>query len=236
VFFVITRARSGSTLFESYLNSIADVASAGEVLSVGLPQGLPRSVKSERRLLRHIACCVNSLPGSFAGAKLLLGQMDLRKLTMEGLHSRFPDAKYVILYRSSVVKHFLSWTIAKRTGIWIGGGFDGRIHVDPEDFVQFWERGERAFREVLRHDWLRARGRIIRYEDLTMNPQRVFERDVCPLLNLPVTEVRTSMVKQNTRRPCDVVENWDEVEELFGRYGTMELSWNEPYAECDGQR
>ncbi|NQU26370.1 MAG: hypothetical protein HQ567_34225 [Candidatus Nealsonbacteria bacterium] len=231
VFFVITRARSGSTLFDSYLNSVSDVASAGEVLGVRLPQGLPRRVKSEKQVLRHISYCLNNLPERVSGAKLLLGQMHLRELTIEDLHVRFPNAKYLILYRGSVVKNFLSWTIAKQTGKWVRAQFDKTIHIAPEDFLQFCKRGELAFREILQHDWLRSQASIVRYEDLATDQQRVFEQDVFPLLDLPVTSVHTSMAKQSRRRPCDVVENYDEVRELFEQYGTMKLSWDEPYVD-----
>jgi LPS sulfotransferase NodH len=223
--FILAEPRTGSTLLGDYLNSLSGVAIAGEILSPTLPVGLSPHGSSKQSALRHIAWSIGALGEEIAGAKFLLDQLELHGVTLEDLRQKFPTARYLLIYRASLVEQFVSFQVAKKTSKWVGRGNDeryqGKIHVDPQEFTAFCRRERDKYAALLSHDWLTQCAQLVCYEELAANPQAVFDRVVLPLLGRTSSPVATSMVKQIDRDMRDVIENYTEVEPLLHEQGAQ---------------
>ncbi|MGQ0633589.1 MAG: hypothetical protein ACT4QC_03175 [Planctomycetaceae bacterium] len=217
--FILTTARSGSTLLTDYLNSVPEVTMASEVLSPTLPCGLPAREISKRVVLRHIAASLNAQPGRIVGAKLLLRQLALHNLTLDDLRGEFPEARYLVLYRASLAEQYVSFQAARDTGKWVGRSraesFGGTLTISPEEFIEFCRRQRDAYNAILSCLWLPECGRLISYEALARDAQLVFDQTVFPLLGIPPAPIKTQMKKQVDRPLSEVINNYNKIEEVL---------------------
>lgn len=227
--FILAAPRTGSTLIEDYLNSVPGISMAGEILSPTLACGLAPRPEAKRRALEHIAMSLNSQPTAIAGAKFLLSHLPLHGLTLDDLRGAFPSARYLVMYRASLVEQCVSFQVAKISGKWVGRRgterYQGAIRLAPEDFLSYCRHQQEEYDQILNHSWLPDCGRIVCYEELASNPQLVFDKVVFPLLGLPVTPIVTQMEKQINRKPSEIIENYDEISELLAAHGTHRPSF-----------
>ncbi|HVE13364.1 MAG TPA: sulfotransferase, partial [Elusimicrobiota bacterium] len=201
---ILSTARSGSNLLLRMLNSVEHVCLAGEVLNPGNSFGIDRSAKPEAAL-RHVFYSAYDRPrGSIGGAKLLLEDMRALGIGVSQLASILPTARFIILYRESLLEQYVSLQIAAATGIWKveTAAPAGRPHVvaiDPEDFREFCESTRQSYEEVLGFPGLAARSSIVCYEDLARDPERYLNERILPFLDLPPAAVKPPLRKQRTR-------------------------------------
>lgn len=217
--FVLATARSGSTLLVDYLRSMAGIQTQGEVLHPQLPIGLRPEECSPKTARRHIQRSLQALRAPIRGCKLMLYHLEQCGLTVEDLQTTFPRAKYVIIYRESLVEQYLSDRAAVTTGQWtVRRGStpkQAQVQVDLSGLRSFSYCTRRHYDELFTHHWLRDHAALISYEQLVADPNSCFAKHICPLLSLPALEPRTELVKQNSRPLAQRISNFNEVAEAL---------------------
>lgn len=78
--------------------------------------------------LAYIQASLRSIGDGMVACKLLLYQMHLHGVTFTDLRLRFPSAKYILIYRQTAFRQYLSNEVAHATRRWGSRGepFDGR--------------------------------------------------------------------------------------------------------------
>lgn len=226
--FVLTTPRSGSELFISYLNSHPDASLASEILNRKAPIGLRERFVSRRALRRHVKYSVRARSSPVSGAKLLLTQLEDRRISPDDLHTLFPEARFIILYRRSLAQQYVSVEIAAMTKRWHskreGDVFQGTISVEPKALLKFcgWVRGQ--YDTALNHEWLKEYGIVAAYEEIVADPVRFFNEKAFPFLGMSPAAVHTRLVRLNPRPLSSVVANFEEVRGLLtGEQTVLEL-------------
>jgi LPS sulfotransferase NodH len=230
--FVLATGRSGSTLLIDYLRSLSGVNCYSEVLAQDARIGLRREERTPEASLRHIRRSLQSLRTPIRCCKFMLYQLEECGLTMDDLRRAFPDAKYLIIYRESLVEQYLSRCSASVSGQWLvrrgKTPKQPQVTVDPLELHTYCEETRQQYEGLLTHAWLREHSVLLSYEDLVADPRRWFFDHICPLLNLPGGEPQTRLVKQNSRSVADRVENYHAIAEALNN-----PSYRQRYASPD---
>ncbi len=212
--FIITTRRTGSNLLLDYLNSIPGVSFAPEVLNKSMFYGLRRGFAGKSTALRHIAYSINACSERVCGAKLIMSHLHNYQISMEDLKRIFPNARFIILYRRSILDQFVSLRIAEITDTWQWTkDFDlpSSIKIDVRELLNFCRRIKWFYQDLLSREWLKERSIVLSYEEFARSPQDLFERTLFPFLGLPVFPVSCTLRKQNTKELREIVSNYEEL-------------------------
>ncbi len=213
--FVVAKRRSGSNLFLSYLNSVPEVTFwPPEPLNWHMHYGIRKNWVSKKSVFRHLAYTLNSARTKICGFKVLFFRLKHHGLALDDFKSHFPNAKFIILYRKSLLDQFVSLKVAEQTKQWEWTRdfrLPESIRVDVGEFRDFCRETKEFYEKVRRSPWIRDCALVLQYEELTSDPQKVFESKVFPFLGLPPRPVSTSMIKQNTKSMEAIIENFHEV-------------------------
>ncbi len=225
--------RTGSNLLLTYLNSLPDVGLRWEVLNHLEKHGIRSQYIGLQSVLRHLKVSVATSGPAVGGCKLMMDQLRHFGIGFDHLQELFPQARFVILYRESLIGQYISWQLGAKTGVWMveKGKSDApsnhhqslKIHFDIAHFQSFVTEVRKRFSEIAADPWVARQGVLIRYEDLSREPDKVIRTAICPAIGLPQAPVSTRLVKQNTRDPQQVIENYGEVES-FLRAASMDDS------------
>jgi LPS sulfotransferase NodH len=214
---VLSEPRTGSTLMMDYLNCIPGVTAVLELWAARGRIGLRRNWISKRAALRHLDYSLN-LPGEIVAGKLMLQTMRWHSATIEDLDRHFPNARYIVLYRQNMAQQYVSEKIVMLTGIWRqfdGRRYEGKVRVERDEFIEHCRLERELFTEVVNSPAVRERGIVCSYEELSSDPQALFEERIFPLLEVEPVTLATKMQKQNVRPLAEMVENYDEVKDLL---------------------
>lgn len=219
-FFILFTARTGSTLLISYLNSIPKVSFATEILNSELAIGLPLKNVSKNSVLRHILYSINHCPYEICGAKFNEWQLEHRHLAVTELFELFPAVKLIILYRQGMADQYLSHRIAEYTWQWNHRAvpvrpLNKKLRISRDEFLKYVDRIKQFYEGILRLEIVRLNSIVISYEELASNAQKVFEEKIFPFLGVPPVRVKTTLTKQTTKHPSELVENYEEVKDLW---------------------
>jgi LPS sulfotransferase NodH len=240
---ILATARSGSNLLVSYLDSLPEVAVWGELLDPDYWQGIPRGADRDA-VHRHLLGVFASRPAPITGFKIIFDQLQRAGLTLDDLHSLFPDARYLVLYRRDLFAQFISVERARLTDEWVKpeSGPARRVKLKPtrNQFLYFRKVVREQYARALRRDWLRQSALILDYETLAESPQGLFDRRILPWLGLesarrrsllqrlpgasreePV-RVSTRLEKQITEPLSEIVENYHEFSDLIGQGDSLQ--------------
>ena len=213
--FILTTRRSGSNLLLSYLNSIPGVSFASEVLNPHMYYGIREKNISKRAVMRHLRYSMGRYRARVCGAKLLFVHMKTHGLTVEDLLTAFPGARFIVLYRKSLIDQFLSFKIATVTDQWEWTDsfrLPDAVRLNPFELIRYSHEIKGFYQQILAGDKIESRSILISYEDLARDAQRVFDEAVFPFLGLGRCEVFTQMQKQNTKTLREIVANYGEIE------------------------
>jgi len=226
--FVIAKRRTGSNLLLSYLNSVPEFSfSPPEPLNSDMYYGIPKKKVSKRSVLDHLAYTLNDNPTKICGFKMLFLRLRKHDLTLEDIRTRFPTAKFLIIYRRSLLKQFVSLKIAEKTDHWLWTRdfkLPDSLKLDAGEFRDFCAQTREFYGELFQFPWLRTCARVIAYEDLAADPQGIFDDRIFPFLKLRSFPISTTMVKQNSKPLEELVENLEELKSLAGTFD-FEASW-----------
>jgi LPS sulfotransferase NodH len=216
---LLASPRSGSTLLLDYVGRLQGVRCYGEVLGVNTPIGLKSREYQPQTGLRHIRRSLQALRAPIRGCKLMLWQLSRCGLKMDDVHEAFPTAKYLIIYRESLVEQYVSQRTAVATGQWtVRQGStprQARVKVDAAELGAFSAHLRQSYEALLSHAWLRERSVLLSYEQLVANAGKWFSEEICPFLGTAAGQLQTQFVKQNSRPLADRIENYHAVEELL---------------------
>ena len=209
-FFILAARRTGSNLLLSYLNSVPNISFAAEILNQDMWYGVRGRFISKRSVLRHIAHSINNCEYEVCGAKFIEVQLERHDIKPMDLVSLFPEARFIVLYRRSILEQLLSLKIAELTNAWQWTK-DFRVpvgvNIPPADLISFHERTTSFYHSILEDPALNGRSIILTYEELTLEPQKTFNGKIFPFLDLNSSIVTSNLRKQNTKRPQDLLVN-----------------------------
>jgi LPS sulfotransferase NodH len=218
-FFILATCRSGSNLLLDYVRQLPGVAGHTEVLCPLLAIGPTRAKLRPRQAISHIRLSLQTKRLPIRGCKLMLHQLANCQVNMADLDLAFPQARYLILYRESLAEQFVSQKLAEATQQWLLKPGEQQKHprvvVQPGDLRWYCDSMRAAYGKVLRHPGLAERSAILSYEELTSDPAECLRNRVCPLLGLPLAEIKTQLRKQNTKGFDERIANYAEVKELL---------------------
>lgn len=216
--FIIASARSGSYLLQGFLASHPEIDAVGEVINPDIVRGIRRQMVSRAELFFHIKASINKGKKRMVVAKLLEEQFAMHDLIVADLMHEFPKAKFVTLYRASLLDQYISKKIAELTNVWKLGdkpaaeykpqGFE----LDLQDFDAFKQRMQDFYQqlpEIENQEQLVS----LTYEDLTTNAQTIFETKVFPFLGLAPVTIETEFKKMNKKTHEQTITNYSEVKD-----------------------
>jgi len=218
--FIITEPRTGGTLLGDYLNCHRMVSCEYEILNQGLIPWL-MLLRSEKEVRSYLNALFTALPGKIRCGKIHFDHLDQFGINVLHLLGWFPRARFVILYRRSLLDQFVSLKLAETTGRWMAirpeEETDQMIHIDVNELLAFAEITKKRYRQVLSHDALRGRHLTISYEELVSRTDRVFETRIWPFLDIPACPVKSVLRKQNRRSGRKSTSNLQELRPLLDR-------------------
>jgi len=213
--FTLCDRRTGSHLFISYLNSTKRMSFADEIFSQLQPYGLRRWGVSKNMALRHVRHYLNWCKESVCGVKFFFSDFQELGICLEDLLKEYPDARWFILYRESMLDQYLSFKLAQSTGEWFRIGalppHKAKIKLDQNDLITYCNRQKDWYEQAQSNAVLRERSLWLSYEELVSDPQGVFNARIFPFLDMPPSVISTNHVKQNNRLYSEVIANYSEM-------------------------
>ncbi len=217
--FLVATCRSGSNLLMSYLGQQPGVAMLSEVLSSQLAIGPRRDCLPPAKAISHIRYCLQGEKAPVRGCKLMLYQLANCRLTLDDIHTAFPTAKYIVLYRQSLAEQFVSHQLALATRQYhLSAGQEAKhseIVIDAGELRRYCDEIRRGYCDVLKHPWLADRAVLLSYEELTADAERWLRTKICPLLGIGYKPPKTHLRKQNTQPLADGVVNYRDISALL---------------------
>ena len=222
--FVLSYQRTGSTLLLSYLASHPQITEYSEILNPDCNYGLSRHVKNTDAILQHISRMVRAKESKICCMKLMETQLAQRELLLneliDRLNATYPQCRYILLYRESLIKQFISMMIARKTRQWHCRDDKRKKHahvrLDVQELESFCNERKKSYRELAEVTSCCTSLLTLSYEQMVDNPQKVFDETVFPFLGVPRSEIQTPLLKQNLDDSIkDTVLNYDEIQHLF---------------------
>ncbi len=212
--FIIATRRTGSNLLLDYLNSIPNVSFAPEILNKSMAYGIRRRLISKKAVLRHIDYSINNCKYKTCGTKLIMAHLEYHQITLEDLKHRFPKARFIILYRRSILDQFISLKIAEATDTWHWTDqfcLPSSIRVRVPTLLDYCRKIKGFYETLFSHEWLKERSIVLSYEALVESPQEIFKQTVFPFLGLSDSRIAAAAKKQNTKALHEIVQNHKEL-------------------------
>ena len=208
---ILTSGRTGSTFFVDCLNSVPQIFIYEELLNHKVELGLPEGITG-KKAADYLAKMFNLTVLPIYGVKLQLYQLRQRELSFAELPARFPNAKYIVMYRKDLLKAFLSNAKAIITSQWVvlpgQKKKNQKIGFDPLWYEEYCQRILEEYQELIWEPTIRKQALFVDYESLSEDRDRYFEKRVFPFLGLPTRKVRTNFIRQsNYQCPTEVVSN-----------------------------
>ena len=179
--------------------------------------GLRARAIAKRSVMRHILHSVYSAKAATGGAKFLDVQMKAHKLTSQDLLQLFPDARFIIIYRESILEQFVSLKIAEKTNAWQWSDkfrLPESVFVDVEELISFASGIKSFYESLLGTERVRRNCVLLSYEELVADAQGLFEERIFPFLNMRPVQVSSSMRKQNVKKLSEIIHNYREIKLL----------------------
>lgn len=214
-FIILSRARTGSNLLLSFLNSHPNVRAEGEIFE-----------KLQGKSYQHrLNACFTRQP-YFVKAKgfkiFYYHPQDDHSCGIWEELVRKDDLCVIHLKRNNILKTLLSLKIAKMTDQWTEKGGGSRSRSSERAAAASFTREELAAGFEQTRDWeskgdemFRSHPLIsVQYDDLAENPVETF-RSVSEFLGVPVIAPKTSLKKQSKGGLREAISNYDELKTHF---------------------
>ncbi len=236
--FILGNPRTGSTLLVNYLNSNPDAYFETEILFDRDPSGIRRRFISKKSVFRHIRHSLNRGRRPVGGAKIFFTHLQTHRISLKELESRFPQVKWIVLYRKNILDQYLSHKIAFRTDQWLRTRSSdlpklesARVNLPIRSLLGFRRRVLKRYESALEVRGIHDRSLWISYEELSEDPQKLFDEAIFPFLGLPRHPVRTGLIKQNIWKYHEVISNYEGVKDLI-----ESVDFTQSYPRYPGKR
>jgi LPS sulfotransferase NodH len=216
--FIICQVRTGSTLLGDYLNSHPMVTCEFEILNQGEIPHL-KNVRFEQDVRFYLETLFKAFQGKIRCGKIHFSHFDHFGISIDHLLQWFPQARFIILYRGSLLDQFVSLKLAEVTGRWIAKSPEDEtnqeISIDIAELLAFVQATKNHYKKLADNLSLRGRHLTISYEELASDPGRTFETKIWPFLDIPPFPLKTALRKQNRRSARESVSNFNDIESLL---------------------
>ncbi len=159
------------------------------------------------------------------GAKLIRIHMQNHQLVPADLIQLFPNARFIILYRKNVLEQYLSLKVAEMTDSWgMTNNFKlpSSVPIDREELAEYCQMVKGYYEGLVQDPCLKDRSILLDYEELATEAQAMFDRVIFPFLGLPSTPVSSSLQKQTTKKPSQIIKNYEEIKDFDREYINFE--------------
>ncbi|TWU06949.1 Stf0 sulfotransferase [Symmachiella macrocystis] len=205
-----------------YLRSIPNVSMAHEFLNPVFYYGFRPRKNSKESLLLHVRRSINCLPGEHCGCKILIGQFPLHDISLAEFDAALPEPRYLLLYRRDVFRQFVSLKIAHQTKQYLANASEKLrttdVEVDMDELEDLYQLNATEYRSALDTTGINQRCLPFAYEDMVADPQRLFDSELFPFLDIESARVSTGLVKQSNRPIEESVRNFREIECKLSKY------------------
>jgi hypothetical protein len=218
---VLGFARTGSSLLLSYLDNLLEHSNNyGEVINPEIYPVLKKISKLPFSFKKYLALFkIQNALREEGLVKLLINHLERFEITPNDLHTHFPLAKFIIIYRSSLIDCYISWLRAKKTGEWftIKDAVNAKginLSIKKDEFINFCQKVKKSYIDynlsaLLEHSL------VIEYEKLAYFPQEIFQTEICPFLNIDYQPVISHLKKQITEPLSNLITNFEEITQLI---------------------
>lgn len=219
---ILAGRRTGSTLLSSYLGSLPSIHSQGELLNpdiypfLGLFSRIP--VGKQLALLYLKSSSLNS-PSCVPSFKLIFEHLEMLSISLEDLQEAFPLAKFIIVYRHSLLESYVSLLKARKTREWFSTKADlekedFRFTLDANDFLDFCKDAKSKYKKC-GSAGITKNSVVIEYQELASNPKALFQEKLCPFLGIEFQPIKTSLKKQSKGSISTLITNFDEIHKVL---------------------
>ena len=176
-------------------------------------------MRSERDVRSYLDTLLKAIQGKIKCGKIHFAHFDHFGISIDHLLRWFPQARFIILYRGSLLDQFVSLKLAETTGRWIAtcpeDETNQEISIDMAEMLAFAQATKNRYNQIVHHPSLRRRHLTISYEELASDADRTFETKIWPFLGIPPFPLKTVFRKQNRRSARESVSNFHDVESLL---------------------
>ena len=213
---ILSAPRTGSTLLSTYLDSIASFKSHGEVIN---PETYPFFKKIGGLPFRRemgLFKMRSKLADEQASIKLIFSQLERLNIRLADLQQRFPNAKFMVIYRRHLINSYISYLRAKSTQEWSSKlrtqsqSSQPSFYIDQDEFLAYCHRIKNHYLSCRANNFL-SRSMVVNYEALAGHPQQLFDEMIFPFLKLSPVSVKSPLKKQITRPLSDLIDNFESV-------------------------
>ncbi|MDJ0795949.1 MAG: hypothetical protein QNJ51_03790 [Calothrix sp. MO_167.B12] len=221
---ILCAPRTGSTLISSYLDSLNEFKSYGEVLNPELYPFIEKLNKLPFKRNLSLLKIKFILADNNASVKLIFSQCEKLGVNVNDLEKNFPFVKFVIIYRSSLIDSYISYQRAKKTNEWFTTKNTNSqklsFRIDKDDFLNYCRRTKKLYYRC-NSEALLNRSMVVEYQKLSTEPQKLFQEEICPFLDITYTPVKSSLRKQIVTPLSELIENFDDISELINSPDTL---------------
>ncbi|MDJ0615768.1 MAG: hypothetical protein QNJ63_03305 [Calothrix sp. MO_192.B10] len=221
---ILCAPRTGSTLISSYLDSLNEFNSYGEILN---PEQYPFIEKLNRLPFKKALSLLKIkfiLADKNASVKLIFSQCERLGVNVNDLEKKFPSVKFLIIYRSCLIDSYISYQRAKRTNEWFRtkdtNSQQLSFRIDKDDFLNYCRSTKKLYYRC-NSESLLNRSMVVEYQRLATEPQKLFQEEICPFLDITYTPVKSPLRKQIVTPLSELIENFDEISELINSPDTL---------------
>ncbi len=161
VLLVLSTYRTGSTLLIDYLNGLPGARFFGELMHTGQCRGPKSGMRKD--LLPFLRGLFNG--HSLTGFKIQLDQLEASDVTLTDLKSLSRDTRFLLLYRRSLFRQFVSHKHALQTDVWELTPPRTPLKIDETELLAYCDGIRRRY-EGARKRLAGERCWALAYEDL----------------------------------------------------------------------
>jgi len=190
--FVLSTYRTGSTLLIDYLNGLPESRFFGELMHTGQCRG-PKSTR-KADLLPFLRALFQGYRR--AGFKIQLDQLEASDVKIADLKSLSRDTRFLVVYRRSLFRQYLSHRHALRTNTWELTPPRRPLKINKEDLLAYCDGIRRKYFQVQKQlegesCWFLA------YEDLCQLGPAGFSKRLAEFAGTELFQPASRLVKQS---------------------------------------
>lgn len=230
--FLFANPRTGSSLLLDYLRCAPGSHFFNEIMHRGSDERARSNRKAD--LLPHLQALFHRYHAPLMGFKIQLEQWETGDLSFEDLKALGHQSTFLLLYRRSMFRQFVSYRQAMATNIWFKTRTSQcpppRIHVDSAELLSYCETNRQQYERILplfqnEKHW------ILTYEDLRDKGAPAVSSALSASLGIPSFPVSSTRLKQNPDDLAEIVTNFEEVQSLVDDPRTT-LTLGSPSRKC----
>ena len=150
----------------------------------------------------------------------MLSQLESHGISIEDLRRALPGVRFLVIYRRNVAAQVVSHRRARLTRQWASQDpltvEQVRVRLGRQETLDEYEQLRGLYARLLSQPGLTQDALLVSYEELVADPQRVFDRGICPHFGWPIARVHTRLVKLGPESLEDAVANYAEIADVLG--------------------